>query len=323
LFQPLETEKRSWSRQAISLLVHIVAVFILLLLPAAAHRALAPPDQKLASIFLPPKTSSPPPRPRPKIVSEKISRPEISTKLTKIIPRPQFRIPENQAPAPRPVKTVIPELPPVEVAPASVAKTELPAVGLPSARPLAPVKTGVFESATAAPRGPAALAGVPSAGVRSAGFSDGAAVASGKQGSGSGMSLKVGGFDQGSSSGTGSGRPGGSAVKAGGFDLPSAPSGVARSAPAPHPDTPVEILWKPKPAYTAEARERRVEGEVVLEVLFRASGQISVTRVVRGLGFGLDESARAAAAQIRFRPSARDGNPVDSSGLVHIVFQLS
>jgi hypothetical protein len=45
--------------------------------------------------------------------------------------------------------------------------------------------------------------------------------------------------------------------------------------------------------------------------------------VVRGLGHGLDENAVAAAQAIRFRPAARDGAAVDSTALVHIVFQLA
>jgi TonB family protein len=88
-------------------------------------------------------------------------------------------------------------------------------------------------------------------------------------------------------------------------------------------ETPVEITFKPRPAYTPEARENRIEGEVLLEVLFSATGQVHILRVTRGLGFGLDENARNAAAQIRFQPGTRGGSPVDMKGVVHIVFALS
>jgi TonB family protein len=87
--------------------------------------------------------------------------------------------------------------------------------------------------------------------------------------------------------------------------------------------TPVEILSKPRPAYTTEAREKHLEGEVLIEVHFTASGDARVVRVVRGLGSGLDETALAAARGIRFRPATRDGQPVDITALVHIVFQLA
>jgi TonB family protein len=95
------------------------------------------------------------------------------------------------------------------------------------------------------------------------------------------------------------------------------------SAPGSPVETPVEITFKPKPAYTSEAREKKIEGEVQLEVVFTAAGQIHVLRVIRGLGFGLDENARAAAGQIRFHPGMRNGSAVDMTGVVHIVFELS
>ena len=89
------------------------------------------------------------------------------------------------------------------------------------------------------------------------------------------------------------------------------------------PTTPVEILAKPNPVYTEEARQLKIEGEVLLEVTFGANGQLHVNRVVRGLGHGLDESALAAAGKIQFKPAARDGSPVDSTAIVHVTFQLA
>jgi TonB family protein len=87
--------------------------------------------------------------------------------------------------------------------------------------------------------------------------------------------------------------------------------------------TSVEIISKPKPVYTAEALQLKVEGEVLLEVMFGANGQLQVNRVVRGLGHGLDESAITAANQMRFKPALRSGVPVDSTAIVHVVFQLA
>jgi TonB family protein len=75
--------------------------------------------------------------------------------------------------------------------------------------------------------------------------------------------------------------------------------------------------------YTEEARRLQIEGEVLLQVLFAANGEVRVLQVVRGLGHGLDESARQAAANIRFRPALRDGSPVDTTAIVHIVFELA
>jgi len=75
----------------------------------------------------------------------------------------------------------------------------------------------------------------------------------------------------------------------------------------------VVILYKPNPVYSAEGRERKIQGDVVLEVIFLASGQMKVTRVVSGLGFGMDDEAIHAAQRIRFTPAMRDGKPVDLS----------
>ena len=86
---------------------------------------------------------------------------------------------------------------------------------------------------------------------------------------------------------------------------------------------PVSIQSKPTPVYTAEARQLKVEGEVLLNVVFTADGQIRILNVVRGLGHGLDDAAQRAAKGIRFSPAMRDGHPVDSNATLHIVFQLS
>ncbi len=93
--------------------------------------------------------------------------------------------------------------------------------------------------------------------------------------------------------------------------------------PAASKTTPVEILSKPRPLYTEEARRLRIEGEVLLEVLFTASGTAKMERVVRGLGHGLDEAAAASVAAIQFRPAQRAGQPVDQLATVHITFQLA
>src|ERR1051326_5948507 len=87
--------------------------------------------------------------------------------------------------------------------------------------------------------------------------------------------------------------------------------------------SPVEILFKPKPDYTDKGRTAKVEGEVLLRVLFSAMGDVRVLDIVRGLGYGLDENAVRAAQQIKFRPEQRGGQPVDSTATVHIMFQLA
>jgi TonB family protein len=75
--------------------------------------------------------------------------------------------------------------------------------------------------------------------------------------------------------------------------------------------------------YTEEARKLRIEGEVELEMIFMASGEARVLRVIRGLGHGLDEAAAAAAREIRFRPARRGTGLKDVSAVVRITFQLA
>jgi TonB family protein len=92
--------------------------------------------------------------------------------------------------------------------------------------------------------------------------------------------------------------------------------------PSSGADAPVEIIFKPKPDYTDEGRKRKINGEVRLEVLFRSDGRVQVVRVVQALGYGLDEQAVKAAEQIKFTPALREGQPIDSMALVHIIFEL-
>jgi len=99
-------------------------------------------------------------------------------------------------------------------------------------------------------------------------------------------------------------------------------SAVPKQVAAPV-TTDLEVLSKPPAQYTAEARQLRIEGDVVLRVTFLASGQVVVQGVVRGLGHGLDEEARRVAQQIRFRPATRDGRPVDVTTTITIGFQLA
>jgi TonB family protein len=99
--------------------------------------------------------------------------------------------------------------------------------------------------------------------------------------------------------------------------------GAVNPAAAPRSTRPVEILSKPKPIYSDEGRRLQIEGEVLLEALFSASGQVRILRTVRGLGHGLDENAIAAAEAIRFRPAERAGLATDSTAIVHIAFHLA
>jgi TonB family protein len=103
----------------------------------------------------------------------------------------------------------------------------------------------------------------------------------------------------------------------------AAPANEPRRREAAPAQTPVEITYKPRPDYTPEARARKLQGEVLVKVLFTAAGEVRILELVKGLGYGLDENATRAAKEIRFTPAMRDGKPVDSTATVHIVFQLA
>ena len=114
-------------------------------------------------------------------------------------------------------------------------------------------------------------------------------------------------------------------VQQGGFGSVVAGSAAPRTHAAA-PDAsfkPVVILSKPNPVYPAEARQMHLEGDVILSVDFEASGKLDVLKVVKGLGHGMDEAAIQAAENIRFKPAQRDGRPVNSGAMVHIIFQLA
>ena len=135
------------------------------------------------------------------------------------------------------------------------------------------------------------------------------------------------GFGNGMASpGQGDGRSGGrGAIQTGGFGAQQVQQGGVKAQLADNgpPTNPVEITYKPNPVYTEEARALKLEGEVLLEVMFSANGQLHVNRVVRGMGHGLDEAAISAANKMRFKPALRNGQAVDSTAIVHVVFQLA
>jgi TonB family protein len=124
--------------------------------------------------------------------------------------------------------------------------------------------------------------------------------------------------------GNGDGRRSGQGVQASGFASQQVATTGHRNLEDNGPATvPVEIVFKPKPTYTEEARKLQLEGEVLLEVKFGADGALCVNRVVRGLGHGLDEAAVSAANKIKFKPAQRNGSVVDSTAIVHVMFQLA
>src|SRR5215471_13943664 len=124
--------------------------------------------------------------------------------------------------------------------------------------------------------------------------------------------------------GQGDGRRSGQGVQSSGFAAEQVATNSGRhTLDTAAATNPVEILYKPRPAYTDEARKLNLEGEVLLEVMFGANGQLRVNKVVQGLGHGLDEAAVSAANKIKYKPAQRNGQAVDSTNIVRVTFQLA
>lgn len=70
----------------------------------------------------------------------------------------------------------------------------------------------------------------------------------------------------------------------------------------------------PSALYTAEARDRGIEGDVVVETELDAEGHVAKTRVLRKLGYGLDENAaNAIRERCKFKPAEVNGEKVGTT----------
>jgi TonB family protein len=79
----------------------------------------------------------------------------------------------------------------------------------------------------------------------------------------------------------------------------------------------------PLPEYTNAARANRIEGIVVLQAVIHMDGTVTVKRVLRGLGYGLDEKAvDVVSKKWRYEPGTRNGEPVEVESHLEIWFRL-
>jgi TonB family protein len=252
------------------------------------------------------------------------------------LPAPQPKVPakaEVPAPAVRMAATKLDALPPspAPVIPRQAVKTNVFSTGNSATptitRAASEVQTGGFGDPNGIPAKAGQGKAVNIAALGSFDLPSGSGLGNGTAGSkGAAGVVASSGFGNGTASGNGPGRVSTVAVRSSGFasaDVPAAPTVRSHSAEAASRAVPAEILSKPTPIYTQEAKNLRIEGEVLLEVILEASGSLKVVRVVRGLGHGLDDNAVKAAEQIRFKPAVRDGQPADSTVVLHIIFQLA
>jgi protein TonB len=86
---------------------------------------------------------------------------------------------------------------------------------------------------------------------------------------------------------------------------------------------PTEIR-KGTPRYTAEAMHARAQGAITVECVVQTTGVCTNIHVKHSFDptFGLDQEAVKAAAQWRFRPGTRRGEPVPVLVTMEIAFAL-
>ena len=339
LFSLLPEPKKPWSEVAVSFGVQAAAGALLVWVRLLHPEILVDPVRDYHAIELVPTPVPVNHQPQP---IRRFTPPPQVAELDP--PVEALRLP---APQPKP-RTKIEDAPAPEVVIAAKKLENLPPVPKPVI-PRAPVKTNVFSSGSSATP---TIALAPEK-VQTGGFGDPHGVPA-KASVGKPITIaQLGSFDMptgpGSGNGTGGANGARGVVVSSGFgngvavsdsrpvqravvqqagfgsaDVPAPPTSGSRTAQTIAPKiVPAEILWKPVPIYTEDARKQKVEGEVLVEAVLEASGKVRVLRVVRGLGHGLDEEAVKEAGQLRFKPALRDGQPSDSTVVLHVVFQIA
>src|SRR5882762_3409507 len=345
----LPDSKPRWGRMGISAGSQIAILLFLLLIPLIFPEQmktalnLRPTELMQPVTLIPvPPPEQPPPPPKVKAKTPPVVKPEVPEPV-KLNPRQPHVFLTAKAEPPK-VRTV--DAKPVELNPTfDQVKVDMPA-NQPK-RPKEDVKVGNLGSGSAAP----ATVVAPVNKVQTGGFGDpnglpgkgdpnkatninrlGSPALPGGPGYGNGTGGDKGIRGTVASTGFGNGTavppPSGGkrgAVQTSGFgdQTVAAEAPKKKAASGEGAPTPVEILEKPRPEYTAEGRKLKIEGDVVLEMVFLANGSVQVNRVVSGLGHGLDEAATRAAQQIKFKPAKREGQAVDFPARVRIEFRLA
>jgi TonB family protein len=283
-----------------------------------------PPPPPKVKVPPPPKLPPPPEPPKLQMEAPKIEMPKPKPEPKPIQMEAKVALPEVKA-APKPAIILAPQ-------PKAALTAAMPAQDNKVKPSTAPVHLGETFGATPNPNAtrPATIAAIgnpyggmqgpavaPHGVVGSTGIGNGL-----KSGSNAGVVGRVASAGIPGATGTG---PAGSYGKVSSAGIPAMTAAAVAipKAVAEPVSTNLEVISKPPVQYTAEARELKVQGDVVLRVTFLASGQVVVQSVLRGLGHGLDEEARRVAQQIRFRPATRDGRPVDLTTNITITFQLA
>jgi periplasmic protein TonB len=85
-----------------------------------------------------------------------------------------------------------------------------------------------------------------------------------------------------------------------------------------------QLVFDPKPNYTAEAMRAKIQGVVMVEAVVLPDGGVGQARVIRSLDatFGLDQEAIKTVKKWRFRPGTRLGQAVPVIVEIELTFTL-
>ena len=125
------------------------------------------------------------------------------------------------------------------------------------------------------------------------------------------------GMSMGNGSGTGLGSGNGSGLGPGsGGNTGGGPKRIGGGVSAP------VLIYSVEPEFSEEARKAKVAGNVLVNLWVGTDGLPSHVRVIRGVGMGLDEKAKEAVMQYKFRPAMENGKPVLVELNVEVNFQI-
>lgn len=85
---------------------------------------------------------------------------------------------------------------------------------------------------------------------------------------------------------------------------------------------PPRLTYKEEPQYSPVARDSKIEGTVVLEVVISQDGLAESIKVIRELHHDLDKNAVAAVERWRFEPAQKDGKSVKARATIEVNFRL-
>jgi protein TonB len=100
---------------------------------------------------------------------------------------------------------------------------------------------------------------------------------------------------------------------------------LSRALPASYvpPNATAAYLHNPKPFYPSQARQRGMEGVVVLAVRVSAQGRTETVSIKRSSGFALlDNAARKSVSKWRFVPAQQSGRAVAALVDIPIRYRL-